>query len=317
MLTPDQVQTGPEPQAASAVLMIRPLRFGWNAETAASNTYQVPTEKPAPELQARAAAEWDALRERLVESSVAVTAFDDRPEPHTPDSIFPNNWFSTHVDGTLVLYPMAAANRRDERRPHLIAALQATLGTRRVFDLTGWEAQGKFLEGTGSLVLDRAGRVAYASPSVRTHPEVAEAFCAALGYRLFLFDTVPRRGQPAYHTNVVLSLGETAAVVCPELIDGAAAWTRLADSLARSGRDVIPLTVEQVDAFAGNLLQLRDRGGELLWVMSSAAHASLRQDQRDRLSRRSRIVHSPLPTIEAVGGGSARCMLAELFSARD
>lgn len=296
--------------------MIRPLRFGWNAETAASNTYQVPTGEPAAELQARAAAEWDALRERLVESGVEVTAFDDRPEPHTPDSIFPNNWFSTHSDGTLVLYPMAAVNRRAERRPHLIAVLQASLGIRRVVDLTSWEAQGKFLEGTGSLVLDRAGRVAYAAPSVRTHPEVAEAFCAALGYRLFLFDTVPRRGQPAYHTNVVLSLGETAAVVCPELLDGAPARTGLAHSLARSGRDVIPITVEQVDAFAGNLLQLRGRDGELLWAMSSAAYAVLRPEQRERLARGSRLVHSPLPTVEAVGGGSARCMLAELFSSR-
>jgi hypothetical protein len=317
MPTPSQMPTAPEPQVTSAVLMIRPLRFGWNAETAASNTYQVPTGEPAAELQARAAAEWDALRERLVTSGVAVTAFDDRLEPHTPDSIFPNNWFSTHADGTLVLYPMAAENRRAERRPHLIAALQASLGVRRVVDLTSWEAQGKFLEGTGSLVLDRAGRVAYAAPSVRTHPEVAEAFCAALGYRLFLFDTVPRRGQPAYHTNVVLSLGETAAVVCPELIDGAAARAGLVDSLARSGRDVIPINVEQVDAFAGNLLQLRGRDDELLWVLSSAAHAALRPEQRDRLARRSRLVHSPLPTIESVGGGSARCMLAELFSSRD
>lgn len=317
MLTPSLTRTGPEPQAARAVLMIRPLRFGWNAQTAASNTYQVPTEEPAAELQMRAAAEWDALRERLVASGVAVTAFDDQPEPHTPDSIFPNNWFSTHADGTLVLYPMAAANRRAERRPHLIAALRAELGIRRVVDLTHWEAEGKFLEGTGSLVLDRAGRVAYASPSLRTHPEVAAAFCAALDFRLFLFETVRRRGQPVYHTNVVLSLGETAAVFCPELIDGEAARTGLADALARSGRDVLPITVEQVDSFAGNLLQLRGHGGELLWVMSSAAYAALRPEQRDQLSRKSRIVHSPLATIEAVGGGSARCMLAELFSSRD
>ena len=297
--------------------MIRPLRFGWNDETAASNTYQIPTGEPATELQARAAAEWDALRERLVQAGVAVTAFDDRPEPHTPDSIFPNNWFSTHKGGTLVLYPMAAANRRAERRPHLVAAIEAALGIRRVLDLTSWEAQGKFLEGTGSLVLDRADRIAYASPSLRTHPEVAEAFCAALGYRLVLFHTVPRRGQPAYHTNVVLSLGETAAVVCTELIEGDTARAALMDSLARSGRDIIPITVEQVEAFAGNLLQLRGHGGELLWVLSSAAYTALRPDQRDRLARRSRIVHSPLPTIETIGGGSARCMLAELFSSRD
>jgi hypothetical protein len=306
----------PEPQAACAVLMIRPLRFGWNAETAASNTYQVPTEEPARELQTRATGEWEALRELLVTSGVAVTAFDDQPEPHTPDSIFPNNWFSTHTDGTLVLYPMAAENRRAERRPHLIAALRRDLGVRRILDLTPWEAEGKFLEGTGSLVLDRPGRIAYAAPSLRTHPEVAAAFCAAMGYRLLLFDTVPRRGVPAYHTNVVMSLGETAAVVCMELIAGDPERAEVETSLRRAGRDLIPITAEQVDAFAGNLLQLRDGSGGLLWVMSSRAYEALRPEQRDRLSRGSRVVHSPLPPIESVGGGSARCMLAELFPAR-
>lgn len=302
------------PQTASSVLMIRPTQFGFNEQTAASNTYQRPPQDPAHAVRTQALSEFDALHARLVQAGVRVVTFEDLPCPHTPDAVFPNNWFSLHPDGTLVLYPMAAQNRRLERRPHLLTALQRDLGGRRLLDLTHFEAAEKYLEGTGSLVLDHVHRVAYAALSPRTHPEVVEAYCAALDYRAVLFTTTTRRGQPAYHTNVVLSVGESAAVVCLEAIAEASQRAAVESSLRASGRTLLLITAEQMDRFAANLLELRAQDGTRLWVLSSQAHAALSPAQRQQLAYGSRIVHSPLPTIESVGGGSARCMLAELFA---
>ncbi len=292
--------------------MIRPFRFGWNAETAVSNAFAEPSLAPADQLQAQARHEFEALRARLLQAGVDVTVFDDPPTPHTPDALFPNNWFSTHDDGTLVLYPMAAASRRAERRPALIAALRQ-LGFDRVIDLSHHELAGRFLEGTGSLVLDRRGRIAYAATSLRTHPQLVAEFARALGYRPLVFSTQLPQGQPVYHTNVVMSVGSTLAVVCLEAIADAEQRAQVRAALADSGRAILPISLAQLAAFAGNLLQLHSRDGHALWVMSSRAHAALTPDQRADLARDATIVHTPLPTIESVGGGSARCMLAELF----
>ena len=219
--------------------MIRPFRFGWNAETAVSNAFAEPSLAPADQLQAQARHEFEALRARLLQAGVDVTVFDDPPTPHTPDALFPNNWFSTHDDGTLVLYPMAALNRRAERRPAWIAVLQEELSTTRLLDLSHHEAAGRFLEGTGSLVLDRCERVAYGALSSRTHPQVAGEFAAALGYRLRLFVTEPQRGQPVYHTNVLLSLGATAAVICLSAIADEREREAIAAELVASGRELV------------------------------------------------------------------------------
>lgn len=301
------------PQTASAVLMIRPLHFGFNPETAASNTFQVRPGEPPQELRAQALAESAALHSLLSRHGVQVTVFDDLPSPQTPDALFPNNWFSTHSDGTLVLYPMAAVNRRAERRPEFITALRRELGVRRVLDLTGWEARGKFLEGTGSLVLDRVHRVAYAAESARTDPAVVAAFAEALDYRPVLFATASQKGQPVYHTNVVMSLGTNAAVVCLDAIASDSQRDVVVAALRASGRRLVAITCEQMNHFAGNLLELRSQDRQPLWVMSTQAFTALRPDQRQQLAAGAALVHTPLPTIESVGGGSARCLLGELF----
>jgi hypothetical protein len=296
--------------------MVRPTYFGFNAETAASNTHQHRPDSPLedPGLRARACAEWDRLVERLRESGVVVLTVDDEPLPHAPDALFPNNWLSTHRDGTLVLYPMAVASRRVERRPQLIARVKRELAGHRIVDLTGFESEQKYLEGTGSLVLDRQNHIAYAARSVRTHDAVLAQFADALGYRMVVFDTVLRNGSPEYHTNVVMAVGDSVAVVCLDAIHGASAQRAVQESLANTGHQIIAITIEQMDSFAGNLLQLRSSSGERLWVMSSAAFAALAPAERQLLGSSGQLVHTPLPTIESVGGGSARCLMAELFS---
>ena len=304
-------------QTTDAVLMIRPCQFGWNGQTAVSNTYQAIPTAPPDAVQQQALHQFEALRSALLQAGVAVHVFDDLPTPHTPDALFPNNWFSTHEDGTLVLYPMATANRRVERRPHLIAALRRDFGFDRVLDLTHFEQAGQFLEGTGSLVLDRRHRIAYAAQSLRTHAVVLDAFARELGYRPILFATHEQRGQPVYHTNVLMSVGSTLAVVCLQAIAEARARDLLRTTLRESGREILEISTDQLMEFAGNLLELRDRRGAPLWVMSSRAHAALRPDQRELLAQHGALLHVPLATIESVGGGGARCMLAELFLPRN
>jgi len=300
-------------QTAAAVLMVRPSRFGWNEQTAASNTFQVAPAASSEVVATQADEEFGRLQALLVGAGITVRVFDDPGEPHTPDAVFPNNWFSTHADGTLVLYPMAALNRRAERRPAWIAVLQEELGTTRLHDLSHHEAAGRVLEGTGSLVLDRRERVAYGALSSRTHPQVAGEFAAALGYRLRLFATEPQRGQPVYHTNVLLSLGATAAVICLSAIADERERQAIAAELVASGRELVLIDPGQLGEFAGNVLALRNPQGRRFWVMSSRAHAAFSPAQREQLARHGELLHSPLSTIEAVGGGSARCMLAELF----
>lgn len=299
-------------QTTDSVLMIRPFRFGWNAETAASNSYQAPPSVPSDQVHTRALREFDGLRDQLEQAGVRVTVLSDLPTPHTPDSLFPNNWFSTHDDGTLALYPMATPSRRAERRPHIIEALRS-LGFLRTVDLRPHEDHERFLEGTGSLVLDRQARIAYAAVSLRTHPAVVADFAQALGYRSVIFSTQTAQGQPVYHTNVLMSVGRTIAVICLDAIADSGQRRAVEAELARSGREILPISIAQMNEFAGNLLELRSQHGTAIWVLSSRAHAALLPEQRTRLSRDARLVHAPLPTIEAIGGGSARCMLAELF----
>ena len=300
---------------ANAVLLIRPRHFGYNAEAAQSNTHQQKPSEQASEIRARATVECAEFASRLKAAGIEVLLFDDELEPPTPDAIFPNNWFSTHEDGTLVLYPMAVSNRRAERRPRLIEALSRRLRTKRVVDLTGWEARQKYLEGTGSVVLDRAHGIAYAARSVRTHDEVLAELCRELELRALVFDTHERNGSPEYHTNVVMAIGERTAVVCLAAIREPAQREAVRDSLVQTGHAIIEISLEQLDAFAGNLLQLHSADGKLHWVMSSRAHAALSDAQKRALSADAELLHSPLPTVESVGGGSARCMLAELYAA--
>jgi len=304
-----------ERQCADAVLMIRPAAFSANPDTAATNRFQY--SGAGAELAARARAEFDALAGSLEGAGVTVSVFEDSAEPPKPDACFPNNWVSFHADGTVVLYPLLAPNRRAERRPELIAELCRTeFRTSGTIDLTPYEEQGAYLEGTGSLVLDRRRRVAYACRSPRTCAAPLAEFAERLRYRIVAFDARGPGGLPVYHTNVLLSLGDDFAVFCADSLPGLAERNSVLLELEHGGRELIPITSAQMRGFAGNLLALRSVHGEPLITLSAAAWSCLGPPERRALERHGRILATPIPTIERYGGGSVRCMLAETLLPR-
>jgi hypothetical protein len=307
-----------ESQLASTVLMVRPVRFESNPQTAASNRFQEPIDASAAEQQRAARAEFDSLVAALRDNGIEVLVYEDKPEPHTPDSIFPNNWVSFHADGRVVLYPMEAPNRRLERRPDIIRRLVDEHGflVSEVIDLSGHEADGQFLEGTGSMVLDRGGHVAYACLSSRTHLAPLGDFAQRMDYDVVSFDAVDRGGVPIYHTNVLMSVGEKLALVCDAAIPREDQRVAVLQRLRDSGRDVISLDYGQLEAFAGNMLELRTADGERLVAMSRQAFDSLDDEQRQALRDNGRILAVAIDNIEASAGGSVRCMLAEVHLPR-
>ncbi|HKE93875.1 MAG TPA: arginine deiminase-related protein [Povalibacter sp.] len=299
--------------------MIRPVRFAGNEQTAVSNRFQrLGATSSTAAIQAAAFAEFDALANALQAAGVDVHIFEDTPEPHTPDSIFPNNWVSFHADGTVVLYPMRALNRRLERRLDLIEALDLQRGFHvlRTVDLTHREEEEKFLEGTGSLVLDRVNRVAYACLSPRTDMDVLGEFAQRVDYDIVAFDAFDSSGAPIYHTNVLMSVGTGFAAVCTECIEPQRREAVLG-MLKASGRNIVLLSMEQMQGFAGNMLELRTRSGEHVIAMSEAARSLLDPSQLAMLEHAGgRIVSTAIPTIETLGGGSVRCMMAEVHLPR-
>ncbi|MFC3530964.1 citrulline utilization hydrolase CtlX [Vogesella facilis] len=299
-------------QTTSRVLMIRPCRFGFNPDTAASNAYQQATLAEA-EAQAAALAEFDAYVALLRANGVTVHVFDDTPTPHTPDSIFPNNWFSTHADGSLYLYPMEGANRRLERRVDIVAWLRGSFAVRQLVDLSPAEQHGRYLEGTGSMVLDRAKRRIYAALSSRTHRDELQQFARRLDYQLTAFTATDAAGRPIYHSNVLLCVGPEWAVVCLEAVADAEERDLLQRQLLADGKEVIAISRQQVVALAGNMLALHNAAGEALLVLSQRAHEALDAVQRQRLAAHGRLLTPAIPVIETLGGGGVRCMLAELF----
>jgi len=307
--------TGTEAQSARAVMLVRPACFGFNAEAAASNVFSKALADP--ELQSKALAEFEALARQLADAGVDVLALEDSAEPPKPDAVFPNNWFSTHADGTLVLYPMASAARRPERRVEAVRALLEASGfeIRRVVDLSGNEERNHFLEGTGSLVLDRPRRRAYANRSPRTDPAVVAQFDRELGYSTLVFDARDPGGRPIYHTNVLLSLGTRFAALCPEAVAPEDCDALVAD-IEESGRTIVEMPFAQLRRFGCNLLELRSKAGDPVIALSSRATASLRPDQLRVLESFGALVEVAIPTIEAVGGGSVRCMIAEVHLPR-
>lgn len=303
-----------ELQSATDVLMIRPVRFIGNPQTSSSNVFQQIDAVPYDEAQRRALTEFDALAEALRRAGVGVHVVEDTPEPHTPDSIFPNNWVSFHADGTVVLYPMLAPNRRLERRADLLEALSAQHGffASRVIDLTHYEQEEKFLEGTGSLVLDRINRVAYACVSPRTDLDVLGDFAQQLDYDVVAFEATDSNGYPIYHTNVLMSVGTRFAAVCAACIREDAREAVL-ERLRVTGRALLELSYAQMHAFAGNLLEVRSDTGASVAALSQQALDSLSAQQRAFLMERvDQLIAVPIPTIETLGGGSVRCMLAEV-----
>ncbi|MGB5579968.1 MAG: arginine deiminase-related protein [Woeseia sp.] len=306
-----------ESQTAGAVLMIRPVCFHSNPLTAESNRFQGQSTLSADEQQAAAAQEFAGLVAALQGAGVDVIAIDDTETPPTPDAIFPNNWVTFHADGTVVLYPMEAANRRTERRQDVIDVLASQHGfhVRRVVDLAHHENRGHYLEGTGSLVLDRVNRIAYACISTRTHLEALGDFAQQLDYEVVAFDAVDRAGVPIYHTNVLMNVGTTLAVLCPEAIAQNAQRQAVLESLGRTGHTIISLSFDQLEHFAGNMLELRGAAGPVL-AMSEQARRSLSAEQLKTVAAHASIVAAPIDQIEASAGGSVRCMLAEIHLPR-
>lgn len=301
----------PEPQTAAAVIMVRPAAFGFNAEAARSNAFAAAGD--IADVQARALAEFDALAAALSGAGVEVVVVEDEPDPPCPDAVFGNNWMSFHADGTAVLYPLAGGSRRCERRPEAVEARLRDSGLKveRWLDLSWLEPRDIYLESTGSLVLDRPNRIAYACLSARTHPGALDEFEVLTGYRTHRFTARDRAGRPAYHTNVVMSLGARFAAVSLEMVDEAER-APLRTALEQSGRTVIDLGRDQVSAFAANILELRTLSGSSVVAMSTGALNTLADDQRRLIEELGGpIVHAAIPTIEQVGGGGVRCMLTE------
>ncbi|MGI9271986.1 MAG: citrulline utilization hydrolase CtlX [Woeseiaceae bacterium] len=303
-----------ESQLASGVLMIRPVRFESNPMTAESNRFQGKSAEPPEAQNAAAQAEFDRLAAALRGAGIDVIVVGDTEEPHTPDSVFPNNWISFHSDGRVVLYPMEAENRRSERRLDIVEKLDSELGysVREIVDLSVHEQHGHFLEGTGSMVLDRANRIAYACHSSRTQLDPLGDFAQQMDYEVVSFDAVDEDGVPIYHTNVLMNIGEELAVICDNAIADDEQRAAVLQRLRDSGRDVISLSYDQLHSFAGNMLELRPRNGSRVIAMSQQAFDSLSEQQLVRLQANGSIVTVAINNIEASAGGSVRCMLAEI-----
>jgi hypothetical protein len=298
-------------QSTNNLLMIRPVAFGFNTQTAASNAFQNRDEDQQA-VQLKAVQEFDGFVTILRDNGVNVTVVNDTVEPHTPDSIFPNNWVSFHDNGDIILYPMQAENRRLERREDIIRQLEESFKANHVIDLSRFEAKNQFLEGTGSMVLDRGSKIAYACLSPRTNAEVLKAFCDYTGYTAITFDASDQNGQAIYHTNVLMAIGSKFAVICLNSITDVEEKEAVISSLRSTGKEVIDISFDQMNHFAGNMLEIKNNAGETLVVMSQSAFNSLNDEQKLALEKYGKLVYADINTIETNGGGSARCMMAEV-----
>jgi hypothetical protein len=297
-------------QTTSKVLMIRPMHFMYNAETAVNNSFQ--TKGDATNISEKAVEEFDELVKIMQNAGIDVTVVEDSAEPHTPDAIFPNNWISFHKSGVYCLYPMFAPNRRKERKAEVLKLIQNKFNYRRLIDFTSYESENRFLEGTGSMVLDRDNHIAYACLSPRTDERVLEDFCRQMNYQSVVFYSTNQAGQAIYHTNVMMCVAERFVVICLDSISDAAERKRVSDTIVNSGKEIVEISHDQMNHFAGNMLQLENNHRDKILVMSSAAWLVLSPEQKEKLQKYNRIIHSSLENIESNGGGSARCMIAEI-----
>ncbi len=298
-------------QTTSQLLMIQPVQFGYNPQTAVNNAFQLKSEGS---LQKEALDAFRNFVEILRKNHLHVTVIEDTLEPATPDSIFPNNWISFHEDNSIILYPMFAPNRQQERKQHVLDIIQQQFKVSQVHDLTHFEKAGLYLEGTGSMVLDRINQIAYACLSPRTSKEVLEAFEKITGYQVQIFNAEDEKGQPIYHTNVLMCMLENEVVLCLDAITNPIERVCITDMFTKTGKEIIPISQEQMNHFAGNMLQVQNELGEKLLIMSTQAYDSLHPSQLESLQKNNRLIHAPLSVIESAGGGSARCMIAEVFN---
>ena len=296
-------------QHTNHIMMIRPVKFDFNEQTSGSNSFQDVAAK-ASDTQQKALAEFDGFVDVLRKNGVQIWVVEDTEDPHTPDSIFPNNWLSMHDDSRMVLYPMQALNRRQERRSDIAHHLGEQFTLHDIVDYTAFEKEEKFLEGTGSMVLDREHKICYACISPRTHKDLLVQFCEDFGYTLVDFTAIDKYGKLIYHTNVVMSLGAHFMLICFECIASEEERKRIKNS---TKKNIIEISYHQLQHFAGNILEVINDKDETLIVMSEQAYKSLTATQTIQLEHFGKIIFAPLYTIEANGGGSARCMMAEIF----
>ncbi len=301
-------------QTTSTIMMVRPANFGFNEETAKNNAFQVnDTSLSIDEIRTKAIEEFDKFVDKLRSDGVEVYVMHDSPNPIKPDAVFPNNWVSFHQDGTLITYPMYAKARRLERDEQFISILGNSFSIKERIHFEGYEHKDTFLEGTGSMILDRQNKIVYACLSPRTDTALLDAFCQSTGYSKIVFDALDENNLPIYHTNVMMALGENFVIICMDSIKNKEDKARLLKSFKDTQKEIIDITYAQMNAFAGNMLQVQNKNKVKFLVMSEQAFLSLSPSQIDAITAKTKILYSPIYTIEKYGGGSARCMMAEIF----
>lgn len=300
-------------QTTDTVLMIEPVAFGYNEQTAVNNYFQVQQEG---NVQEKALREFNSFVEKLRSKGITVITIKDTISPKTPDSIFPNNWVSFHRDGKVVLYPMFAENRRLERRQDILELIKSQFKVEEIIDLSASERDNRFLEGTGSMIFDHDNKIAYGSVSLRLDEDLFRKFCAEFGFRPVVFHSYQTAGEerlPIYHTNVMMCVADKFVVICLDCIDDELEREKVIETIKNSGKELIEISEDQMQNFAGNMLQVHNNLGEKFLVMSQSAYRSLKPEQVAAIEKYCEIIYSDLETIETNGGGSARCMLAEVF----
>ena len=303
-------------QTTDTVLMIEPVAFGYNEQTAVNNYFQVQQEG---NVQEKALREFNSFVEKLRSKGITVITIKDTISPKTPDSIFPNNWVSFHRDGKVVLYPMFAENRRLERRDDIINQIKSQFKVEEIIDYSASERDNHFLEGTGSMIFDHDNKIAYGSVSLRLDEDLFRKFCAEFGFRPVVFHSYQTAGEerlPIYHTNVMMCVADKFVVICLDCIDDELEREKVIETVKNSDKELIEISEEQMQNFAGNMLQVHNNVGEKFLVMSQSAYRSLKPEQVAAIEKYCEIIYSDLETIETNGGGSARCMLAEVFLLR-
>ncbi len=301
-------------QSTSNLLMVRPVSFGFNPDTSDTNSFQsMAISKGAEGVSQKAWMEFDAFISLLKANHINVMVVDDTPAPPKPDAVFPNNWLTMSHDGTITLFPMAAKNRRPERRDDILMRLKADFEVNRIHDLSNYENSHQYLEGTGSMVFDHIHNLAYACISQRTNPELFREYCHQKDYIPIVFTATDKKGNPIYHTNVMMCIGSNVAIICGETIRDDNEWEMVLENLQATNHEVLDISFEQMSHFAGNMLEVENSRGDHFMVMSTRAYEGLDHKQIQTIERHLSIIHSPINTIETIGGGSARCMMVEIF----
>ena len=301
-------------QAPTSILMVRPAAFGFNTQSAESNAFQVDEVDDPSSVQQKALQEFDRMVDLLRSHDIDVHVLDDTPVPVKPDAVFPNNWISFHEDGRVIVYPMLAENRRLERGATVVETLTESFKVLEVIDWSGEEQNNRYLEGTGSMVLDYVNKVVYANRSPRTNESLVIRFCDLLGYKPIMFDAVDAAGRPIYHANVLMCIGSKFAVICLDAIPNDEDQEKILTVLATTNHKVVAISFAQMNAFAGNMIEVASKNGESFVLLSEQAFHSLLPGQVDAISRFAEMIPISIPTIERFGGGSVRCMVAGIYN---